>query len=277
MTKITVITINYNNINGLKRTIPSVLSQTYKDFEYIIIDGGSTDGSKEYIESQPSISYWVSEKDKGIYNAMNKGVRFAHGEYCIFINSGDHFFSSTSLEMACAELDDFDYCTGKCLVMDAKDSFLHSPRKNMTYAFAKANSLQHQSTFIKTVLLKEHPYDENIKIVADWAHFFECWYFHNCSYKAIDTNVSIYYMDGVSSVNFKYAEEERQQVLRLFFANKTIPKAKETRIERSEHITKTLSFKLRMAMRLKPLARDWKITRNGLKALWKDFFNLSTQ
>lgn len=277
MMKITVITVSYNNLSGLKRTIPSVLSQTYKDFEYIIIDGGSTDGSKEYIESQNDIDYWVSEKDKGIYSAMNKGVKIAHGEYCIFMNSGDHFFSSTSLESACAELDDFDYCIGKTLVIDGKNSILCTPRKVMTYPFAKSNSLQHQSTFIKTALLKEHPYNENIKIVADWAHFFECWYFEKCSYKAIDTIVSIYYWDGISSVNFELAEKERQQVLEHFFAKKALPKIKETKEERSEHITKTLAFKIRKAMLLKPLARDWKITRNGLKALWKDFLNFSTQ
>lgn len=97
--KVTVITINYNNLQGLKRTIPSVLSQTCNDFEFIVIDGGSTDGSKEYIELQNGISQWVSEKDKGIYNAMNKAVSMAHGDYCIFMNSGDHFFSPFRLKM----------------------------------------------------------------------------------------------------------------------------------------------------------------------------------
>lgn len=84
--KVTIITVNYNNLEGLKRTIPSVLSQTFHDYEYIVIDGGSTDGSKEYIESQQQgLTYWVSERDKGIYPAMNKGIAQAHGEYCIFI------------------------------------------------------------------------------------------------------------------------------------------------------------------------------------------------
>ena len=73
--KVTIITIAYNNLNGLKRTIPSVLSQTYTDYEYIVIDGGSSDGSKEFLQQHPRIDYWVSEPDKGIYNAMNKGIR----------------------------------------------------------------------------------------------------------------------------------------------------------------------------------------------------------
>ena len=95
--KVSVITVNYNNLKGLERTISSVLSQSFSDFEYIIVDGGSTDGSKEYIESkQEYINQWVSEKDHGVYNAMNKAIRMAQGEYCIFMNSGDHFFSSQS-------------------------------------------------------------------------------------------------------------------------------------------------------------------------------------
>ena len=88
--KLSVITINYNNRDGLRQTIESVVGQTYRDFEYIIIDGGSTDGSVDVIkEYADKIDYWVSEKDKGIYNAMNKGVAVALGEYCLFLNSGD--------------------------------------------------------------------------------------------------------------------------------------------------------------------------------------------
>ena len=97
--KLSIITINYNHKEGLLKTIKSVVNQTYHDIEYIVIDGGSTDGSKEYIESkQEYINQWVSEKDHGVYNAMNKAIRMAQGEYCIFMNSGDHFFSSQSLE-----------------------------------------------------------------------------------------------------------------------------------------------------------------------------------
>ena len=88
--KLSVITINFNNRDGLRKTIESVVNQTYNDFEYIIIDGGSTDGSVDVIkEYADRIDYWVSEPDKGIYNAMNKGIDVAKGEYCIFMNSGD--------------------------------------------------------------------------------------------------------------------------------------------------------------------------------------------
>ena len=79
---LSIITINYNNVIGIAKTIGSVLAQTFKDYEYIIIDGGSDDGSVRVIEdNQDSLSYWISEKDNGIYHAMNKGIQVAHGDY----------------------------------------------------------------------------------------------------------------------------------------------------------------------------------------------------
>ena len=88
--KITIITINFNNCEGLGKTIDSVVSQSCHDYEYIVIDGGSTDGSVNVIkDNADNIDYWVSEKDDGIYNAMNKGIDHATGEYCLFLNSGD--------------------------------------------------------------------------------------------------------------------------------------------------------------------------------------------
>ena len=91
--KISIITINYNNFEGLKKTIKSVINQTWKDYEYIVIDGGSNDGSVEYLKSlDNTINFWVSEADNGVYHAMNKGINKANGEYLLFLNSGDHFF-----------------------------------------------------------------------------------------------------------------------------------------------------------------------------------------
>ena len=85
--KLSIITINYNNAIGLKKTIESIVEQTYHEFEYIVIDGGSNDDSKKVIlENQNNISDWCSEKDAGIYNAMNKGILKATGEYLLFLN-----------------------------------------------------------------------------------------------------------------------------------------------------------------------------------------------
>ena len=112
--KLSVITINYNNKNGLIKTINSVINQTYKDFEFIIIDGGSTDGSLEVIqEYSGQINYWVSEPDNGIYHAMNKGIVMAKGEYCNFMNSGDCFFDEQVLKNAFSHNLSVDIFIGK--------------------------------------------------------------------------------------------------------------------------------------------------------------------
>ncbi|MBQ3836958.1 MAG: glycosyltransferase, partial [Treponema sp.] len=104
---ISIITINYNNKDGLKKTIDSVAAQTFQGYEHIIVDGGSTDGSAEVIKDAlknkdyaAHVSYWCSEKDGGIYPAMNKGVERAGGEYCLMLNSGDYLAGKSILEKA---------------------------------------------------------------------------------------------------------------------------------------------------------------------------------
>ena len=109
---LSIITINYNNLEGLKKTIESVCSQTYRDYEWIVIDGGSTDGSRELIEENKShIHYWVSEPDNGIYHAMNKGIAQAKGDYCQFLNSGDYYIAPNTLQQVFShdELADVNY------------------------------------------------------------------------------------------------------------------------------------------------------------------------
>ena len=96
--KLSIITVNLNNLEGLKKTYESVVCQTFTDYEWLVIDGGSTDGSREFIEQhQDKFAYWCSESDKGIYNAMNKGIVRAKGEYLNFMNSGDYFVSDKTL------------------------------------------------------------------------------------------------------------------------------------------------------------------------------------
>jgi glycosyltransferase involved in cell wall biosynthesis len=98
MIKLSIITINYNNRDGLEKTIRSVIDQRFTDFEFIVIDGGSTDGSVDNIRKyENKINYWCSEKDAGIYNAQNKGIKKAKGEYCLFLNSGDFLYNEDVL------------------------------------------------------------------------------------------------------------------------------------------------------------------------------------
>lgn len=174
--KYSIITVNYNNKEGLRRTIESVIHQTFSNYEFIIIDGGSTDGSADILkEYDKQITYWVSEKDKGIYNAMNKGIAKATGDYLNFMNSGDCFYASDVLEKVSNYQYDADFIVGKDYHYNENIKKGHvsiqPPRTTMIHFFMA--TLDHQSTFIKRELFYNSPYDENHRLVSDWIFFTE--------------------------------------------------------------------------------------------------------
>jgi len=212
--KLSIITINLNNCEGLKKTLYSVISQTYKDFEWIVIDGGSTDGSRELIEEYSSyMSYWVSEPDKGIYNAMNKGVSHAKGDYCQFLNSGDWLYASDTLEKVFSDNHDEDVLYGD-YVQYFDDSNLKRivSVKDVTFFTLNNYSLCHNVCFIKRQDMLDLPYDENLKIMADWKFFLQS-VLSGKSFRHVDVNVLYFNMQGVSNTNFKLFQEERTRVL----------------------------------------------------------------
>jgi glycosyltransferase involved in cell wall biosynthesis len=223
---LSIITINYNNAAGLRKTIESVISQSFKDIEYIIIDGGSTDGSKELIEKYAeSITYWVSEKDNGIYPAMNKGIQVANGEYLLFLNSGDWFYENTTLSMAIPLLRPFDIVYGNTMNFKSDGTtWLQNPPAELSlYSLGyRWNSLPHQAMFTKRNLFEKYGgYDENLKMVADWAFYLIAIFKHNCSYKRIDNIIAWYYFEGFSANinNEPLQKAERALVLEQHFKN----------------------------------------------------------
>lgn len=174
--KYSIITVNYNNKEGLRKTIESVVNQTFRDFEYIIIDGGSTDGSIEILkEYDQQIDYWISEKDSGIYNAMNKGIAKAKGEYLNFMNSGDCFFTPNILERVSDYQYDTDFIVGKDYHYNEKKkqghASIHPSRTTMIHFFI--STLDHQSCFIKKELFVDSVYKEDYQLVSDWIFFTE--------------------------------------------------------------------------------------------------------
>lgn len=205
MQKITIITVCYNHATGLERTMRSVLEQTYDSMEYIVIDGGSTDGSRELIASfQQHLAYWCSEKDNGIYDAMNKGLAKTTGEYCLFLNSGDYFCNDHVLQdvFGTASYDE-DLLIGRQMFYDEKGkrsiAWSINPR-NIDERFFWSNTLPHQATFIKTKLLKQlGGYDTDYKVCADWAFWYRAVVEHRCSYMVIDTPISMMEKGGVSN------------------------------------------------------------------------------
>lgn len=247
--KLSIVTINYNNAKGLERTLNSVLTQSYRDIEHIIIDGGSTDESveviKEYaskVESQESrvkSVIWSSEKDNGIYNAMNKGIRKATGEYIQILNSGDMLAAPDVTERMVAALENGlkDYrdnevsknkdfpaifygnmlksYDGKTIInRDTCGSGMYTPE---SFLYFYKGTLNHDCAYIRRDLFQKYGlYNENMKICSDWE-----WYVRAIVLgreKTVYTNidVTIFDMNGVSESGGKNAElikQERRQYL----------------------------------------------------------------
>jgi len=206
-----IITINYNNKLGLENTIKSVVAQKYHDYEYIIIDGGSSDGSLDVIhEFSDSITYFVSEPDNGIYHAMNKGILKSHGEYLIFMNSGDCFYDNEVLDKIHPELT-ADIVEGYIYRQDKK-TIEQRTYKTPTLRNFIEGSLNHQACFIKRTLFDNHLYDESLNICADWKFFLERIIFDNCTYTSCEICVARYEGNGISATS-EIHEQERQKVL----------------------------------------------------------------
>jgi glycosyltransferase involved in cell wall biosynthesis len=225
MKDITIITINFNNAKGLKKTIDSVVSQTFQDFEYIVIDGCSKDESVEFIKQSSRIDYWVSEKDKGIYDAMNKGINKANGKFCLFLNSGDYLFSSDTLESIHHLLtDDADIVYGNMKIEyengNLTDGFMpvNIDRKHMMQ-----DTLWHPVSFIRTSLFHQYGlYDMKYAIVADYKWFLDVIFNHSVRLLHVDGFISVFEMGGVSNAMDtigKLRAERRSAQIEVFGKN----------------------------------------------------------
>ena len=225
--KLSIITVNLNNREGLQRTINSVIAQTWRNFEWIVIDGGSTDGSKELIEQySDNFAYWVSEPDSGVYNAMNKGVKVAKGEYCLFLNSGDWLCNATILENVFSKDRNADILYGYMQIDNPKsdtdtltgtfpNQALMKPTLHWTDFIG--NTLPHQSTFIRKHLFDIIGlYDETYQIVADNKFFIQAIVWHKCSYEFIPLVISRFRSGGISSSNLRFKERDRRLRIEMF-------------------------------------------------------------
>lgn len=214
--KYSIITINYNNCDGLIRTIESVINQTCKDYEFIVIDAASTDGSVDIIKKyQNDINYWVSEPDDGIYNGMNKGILKAQGEYVIFMNSGDIFYDLFTLEKVRKMMDDSDIIVGSDYNVDpatgASATTVLPLRVSMATFFVQ--TFPHQSSFIRRSLFDGSLYDESLKIVADWKFFMNKVVYEGSTVQLLHLIVSKREQNGISNTQAAKVHEERQLVL----------------------------------------------------------------
>ena len=207
--RLTIVTINYNNLAGLRKTVESVFAQTYCDFEYIIVDGASKDGTQEYL---PEIrQQWlgdsdclqiISEPDTGIYNAMNKGIRFAHGEYCLFLNSGDRLVATDTMQQLMNQSFSADIVYGyQYDDLDGKivpELCIDVPY--ITFDTLRNAHIPHQSTLIRREsLLRLGGYDEQYKIISDWAFIMKGLFKNDLTIARIPQYIAIFDMGGISS------------------------------------------------------------------------------
>ena len=217
--KLSIITVNYNDPKGLERTINSVISQSFHDYEFIVIDGGSTDDSVDVIRRyEQYIDYWVSEPDGGIYPGMNKGLRQAKGEYVNFMNGGDSYHSTDVLEKIFSLDTDADIITGN----HAENGIRNVGQGGVTMLDLYKWAIDHQASFIRREVAQRHPYDEKYRIVSDWKFFIEALIFDNCSFYYTDTIVVDVDMEGISNTNFELDKKEREQVLKELFPERVL-------------------------------------------------------
>ena len=268
--KLTVVTINYNNCKGLEKTLRSVTSQLTPEVEYVVIDGGSTDGSVDLIKRyEKNISFWVSEPDKGIYNAMNKGIAHAKGEYINFMNSGDCFHSSDVLSRVLPLLKGKDFYVGnEYWVGEGLQKFIESPEQ-IHVARLMFKALPHQATFIRREQLVRRPYDESYKIAADWEQMFYELIINDASYEHLDMVIDDFDTSGISH-DEKNAELQRQECERV--RQELLPTRIYQLIGNRDKYLRKMVYALGYES---PLKRDMKILRNAVRLLLKDLFKRS--
>ncbi|TLU83399.1 MAG: glycosyltransferase [Chlorobium sp.] len=209
MLKLSIITVNLNNRNGLKRTLDSIFSQDYRDYESIVIDGGSADGSVDIIKVYADkITYWVSEADSGIYNAMNKGILQAKGEYCLFLNSGDWIIERKTLRRIFSN--DFNEGLVAFKINKKNNGLIQKNKRPKLYDFYMA-SLPHHSTLIKKELFYLIGlYNESFKIVSDWEFFMLAIIKYGISYRYIDFVICDNELSGISKTLWDVHAQERE-------------------------------------------------------------------
>ena len=200
--KVSVITVCYNAIHGIEKTVQSVLSQSYDDIEYIIIDGCSTDGTIDVLRKYTDqIAFFLSEPDDGIYDAMNKGVRAATGEWIIFLNAGDTFASDDAIKDSLSiDTEGIDVIYGDSIELTKELSHI-VPASDDVKRMSYEPIYRHGSSFVRASVQKQHEFDVSRKDLGyslDWELIHRL-YLEGCRFKKVDTVIECYELEGVSN------------------------------------------------------------------------------
>ena len=254
---ISVVTVSYNAVQTIETTILSVINQTYSNIEYIIIDGGSTDGTIDIIKKyEDKIAYWVSEPDKGIYDAMNKGIDKASGEWINFMNCGDSFYTNEVLGEVfnnCDFFADIIYGDSNCIY-----DIGQYMRRGSIVTEQNCMPFIHQASFVRKRLMKEHNFNIKYKICAD-RDFFYYAFKQNKKFKYVSIIISNYEAEtGLSSISLIELMNEigmiegRNKSLKWKIKMWLLP----TMVALKQHIKKILPLKITNALKKYSLSKD---------------------
>lgn len=220
---LSIITINYNNKFGLDKTIKSVITQSWVDYEFIVIDGGSSDGSLDVIiNNKDKLSYWVSEPDNGVFHAMNKGIVKAKGDYLLMLNSGDFLFCSDVLSQVFEFTDLHQDILYGDVFRESKGAIIDESifPDQLDLNFLYNETISHQATFVKRELHNRVGlYDERLKLSSDWKFIILAICQFNSSFKHLNFKIAVCNCDGLtcSPSNFYRIRKEREAVLKFYF------------------------------------------------------------
>ncbi len=262
---LSIITINYNNHDGLQRTIDSVVGQSFTDYEWIVIDGGSKDGSRELIERYADhFAYWCSESDKGIYNAMNKGLEKANGDWFLFLNSGDWLYGNDILQKVFSEPNEADILYGDVMYHwpDKRGTELERKPDRLSLYFFYSDTLCHQATFYKKGIFDTHRYNEDLRICSDWALYIQLLQ-EGYRFKHLPFCISNFAQDGISTHLDEAHLAEREKVFDKYFPDYIRPDLDELKRQEEfqEYIKSHKSYSFIMKRAYKRIQRIEKIIK----------------
>lgn len=210
MKKISIITVSYNAASTIEATILSVIKQTYPLIEYIIIDGKSTDRTLDIIKKyNKNISFWISEKDGGIYDAMNKGLKIATGDYLLFLGADDRLFSEQTIESIISKLQEEEVYYGDCYMTTIRKVYWG---KFNRYKLAIGN-ICHQSIFYPKKIYKNYIYDTSFKIYADYVYNLKI--YNKIKFNYLDETISLFNYNGISSSSKDTKFKKKEYILVL--------------------------------------------------------------
>lgn len=217
MPKFSIITVCLNEFDTIRKTCESICSQTFYDFEWIVIDGQSTDGTLDVLaEFNDRINVLISEPDKGPYDAMNKGIRRAKGEYLLFLNAGDYLAKHHVLDLV-SKAPMFDLIFGdlRCLSVNGDEFVKVIPDVLPKYYLLK-KMIPHQASFIRRTLFDKYgAYDTSFKIAADYDLFVRLLYMHRVSYAHIPQEIAVFNTGGLSSrADQRYLRKKENHMIR---------------------------------------------------------------